>query len=179
MPLIREKLHTLDTQIHCMKMNGQTPVDVCNQPVYALTKQVQWKFPNLFKDYFTLFRGLHVEKCVLGIHGQYTKGSGLSKLLGKSNLSISGLENTLVNANNIKCARYAVQVAACALYEKVKRSICKFTIRIESSRTSNSGHFYRQGQVAVIGRWPLLGGGRYWEVAAIQRFTTIWESVWD
>ena len=21
-------------------------------------------------------------------------------------------------------------------------------------------------------RWPLLGGGRYWEVAAIQRFTT-------
>ena len=41
------------------------------------------------------------------------------------------------------------------------------------SRTSNSGHFYRQGQVAVIGRWPLLGGGRF------QRCTTIWESVWD
>ena len=53
MPLIREIIHTLDRQIHCMKIiketikamnDGQTPVDVCNQPVYALTKQVQWKF---------------------------------------------------------------------------------------------------------------------------------------
>ena len=114
MPLIREKVHTLATQIHCMKIiketikainDGQTPIDVCNQPVYALTKEVQWKFPNLFKDYFTLFGGLHVEKCLLVIHGQYTTGSELSMLLGKSNLSIIGLENTLVNANDIKCAR--------------------------------------------------------------------------
>ena len=28
----------------------------------------------------------------------------------------------------------------------------------EYSRTSNSGHFYRQGQVAVTGRWPLFRG---------------------
>ena len=60
MPLIREKVRTLDTQIHCMKMiketikrinDGHTPVAVCNQPVYTLTKQVQWKFPSLFKDF--------------------------------------------------------------------------------------------------------------------------------
>ena len=30
------------------------------------------------------------------------------------------------------------------------------------SRTSNSGHFYRKV------RWPLLGGGRYSEVAALK-----------
>ena len=59
---------------------------------------------------------------MLVVHGQYTKGSGVSKLLGKSNLSIIGLENTLVNANNIKRARYAVQVAACALYEKLNEA---------------------------------------------------------
>ena len=57
------------------------------------------------------------------------------------------------------------------------------------SRTSNSSHVYHQGQVAVIGRWllfrgllqygkvfgteglwPLSGGGRYSEVAAIRRW---------
>ena len=34
----------------------------------------------------------------------------------------------------------------------------------EYSRPSNSGHFYRQGQVAVIGRWLLFWG-------LLQRFT--------
>ena len=49
MPLIREKVNTLDTQFHCMTFikdtlkeinSDQTPIDVCDQPVYALTKQI-------------------------------------------------------------------------------------------------------------------------------------------
>ena len=76
MPLIREKVNTLDTQFHCMKIikntvsvinEGQTPVDVCDQPVYALSKQIQWRFPELFRDYFCLFGALHVEKSLLVI----------------------------------------------------------------------------------------------------------------
>ena len=129
MPLIREKVNTLDTHFHCMKIikntvsvinEGQTPVDVCDQPVYALSKQIQWRFPELFRDYFCLFGALHVEKSLLVIHGEYIKGSGLSNVLGKCNLSVIGLENTLVNATDIKRARYAIQVAACAVYEKLK-----------------------------------------------------------
>ena len=53
MPLIREKVHTLDTQIHCMKIiketikainDGQTFVDVCDQPFYALTNKFNGNF---------------------------------------------------------------------------------------------------------------------------------------
>ena len=126
MPLIREKVNTLDTQFHCMEIikntvsvinEGLTPVD---QPVYALSKQIQWRFPELFRDYFCLFGALHVEKSLLVIHGEFIKGSGLSNVLGKCNLSVIGLENTLVNATDIKRARYAIQVAACAVYEKLK-----------------------------------------------------------
>ena len=51
---------------------------------------------------------MHVEKFLLVTHGQYTKGSGLEKILGKSALSVIGLENTVVNASDIKRARYAV-----------------------------------------------------------------------
>ena len=69
LPLIREKVHTLETQFHCMKIisktidflnPGQTPIDVCDQPVYALTKQIQWKFPGQFNElsYFSLFVGI-------------------------------------------------------------------------------------------------------------------------
>ena len=50
LPLLREKLHTLSMQYHCMnivtntinKINPrQTPVDVCDQPIFALTKQIK------------------------------------------------------------------------------------------------------------------------------------------
>ena len=131
MPLIREKVHTLDTQYHCMKIIRdtiaeincqQTPLDVCDQPVYALTKQIQWMFPDDFRNYFSLFAGMHVEKFLLVIVGQYTKGSGLEKILGKSNLSVIGLENIMVNASDIKRARYALQVSACAIFKKLQEA---------------------------------------------------------
>ena len=91
LPLIREKVHTLATQYHCMNiisktisvMNpNQTPVDTCDQPVYALTKQIQWRYPELFRNskYFPLFGGLHIQKALLIVHG------GLDKLLGQSKL---------------------------------------------------------------------------------------------
>ena len=57
LPLIREKVHTFATQYHCMNIisktisvinPNQTPVDTCDQPVYALTKQIQWRYPELF-----------------------------------------------------------------------------------------------------------------------------------
>ena len=49
MPLLRDPVHTLNMQFHCMKINqntinavnpGQTPVDISGQPVYALAKEI-------------------------------------------------------------------------------------------------------------------------------------------
>ena len=38
---------------------GQTPVDVCDQPVYALTKEIQWREKYTFSSssYFSLLAG--------------------------------------------------------------------------------------------------------------------------
>ena len=55
LPLLRTPVHTIDTQYHCTniikntieKLNpSQTPVDTCDQPVYALTKELQWRRPS-------------------------------------------------------------------------------------------------------------------------------------
>ena len=63
-------MHTLETQAHCMKLNqkateslnhGQTPVDACDQPVYAITKELQLIYPNQFYNYFALLGPLHIE----------------------------------------------------------------------------------------------------------------------
>ena len=57
LPLIPKPVHTLKTQYHCMDIAkktiaflnpNQTPVDVCDQPVYALTKEIQFRKPELF-----------------------------------------------------------------------------------------------------------------------------------
>ena len=39
--------------------------------------------------------GLHIEMCILAIHGERTDGSGLCKILSKSNIYITGTQNLL------------------------------------------------------------------------------------
>ena len=59
-PLIQGKVNTLQTQGPCMTLNinstrtlnpTQTPIDVSDQPVYALTKELQYCYPHLFEKY--------------------------------------------------------------------------------------------------------------------------------
>ena len=101
-PLHQEKVSTFNMQSHLIHLNmkwaetlnlTQTPVDVSDQPVYALTKELQLPFPEIFSKYFPLFGQLHIEQFVLVIHEQMIKGS-----------SMIGL-SAVVNVNNIKRAR--------------------------------------------------------------------------
>ena len=57
LPLIDSPVHTLDTQHHCMDIiektiqilnPGQICVDESDQPVYKLSKELQWRFPSRF-----------------------------------------------------------------------------------------------------------------------------------
>ena len=55
---------------------GQTPVDVCDQPVFALTWELQQRaFKEKFSPakYFSLLGGFHIEKFSLEIHGEFVK----------------------------------------------------------------------------------------------------------
>ena len=90
LPLLRDKISTFNMQAHLMQLNmkwtallnpGQTPVDVSDQPVYALTKQLQFRHPGIFSQYFPIFGQLHIEQCLLVNHGQLIEGSGLVQIL--------------------------------------------------------------------------------------------------
>ena len=74
-PLIGEKVNTLNGQYHCMKIikedtnfinPNQKPVDVSDQPVYALSVEVQLRYPETF--------GFDKYICLLVI-GRRPKGS--------------------------------------------------------------------------------------------------------
>ena len=73
--LIDTPVHTIASQYHCATIimktieylkPGQIAVDVCDLPVHALTKEVQYRNPEKFGPgkYFCLMGGLHIEKCV-------------------------------------------------------------------------------------------------------------------
>ena len=81
LPLIKEPIHTLKAQYHCVNITkitisninpGQIPADTCDQPVYAITKEIQWRYPAELSDaqYFTILGGLHIEQSLLGIHDE-------------------------------------------------------------------------------------------------------------
>ena len=74
-----------------------------------------------FKIFF-LFGGLHIEKALLIVHGEFIKGSGLDKLLGQSNLSITDKENSVVNVTEIKSCIYGLQISACAIYQQLMKA---------------------------------------------------------
>ena len=93
-------------------------------PVFALTKEIQWRYPEKFGpgSYFCLFGELKFKQCILTIHGELIKDSGLENILLNMDISVIGT-GALGHANHIKNACYFLQVSLCALLFKIKR--CK------------------------------------------------------
>ena len=100
----------------------QIPIDTCDQPVFALTKEVQWRYPEKFSDdlYFSIMGGLHIEQEALNIHGEIISGSGLAEILKNNDLSTIGIYSATLDINHIKPSWYCLQVTLCALYKKLK-----------------------------------------------------------
>lgn len=77
-------------QCHVMKLNikavkalnpGQTPLDISDFPIFALTKEEIYCFADERPIYFALFGGLHIEQCLLIVHSQLIENSGLIEIL--------------------------------------------------------------------------------------------------
>ena len=71
LPLLRNKVSTFDMQVHLMHLNlkwntvlnsDQTPVDVSDQPVHALTKELQFCHQEICSQNFPIFRQRHIDQ---------------------------------------------------------------------------------------------------------------------
>ena len=90
-------------------------IDVCDQPAYAPTKEVQYRNPDKFGPgkYFFLIGGLLIK--ILAIHDELIDGSGLYEILSKMDMFIIETQN-LLTGSNFKTTRYCIKVAASAIY---------------------------------------------------------------
>ena len=129
-PPITDKVATLNTEGYCMLENvkctkiinpNQAPVNCCDEPVFTLTKELQFRFPKMFQNYFPLFEGLHIEQSLLVVHGQLIKGSGLMEILNLQKLSTIGL-SVVADEYYIKRATYCIPVTLSTPYIKLNEA---------------------------------------------------------
>ena len=94
-----------------------TAVDCSDQPLYALSKIIQWKYPEFaFPKYFALFEALLIEKELLIANGHLVAGIGLDKILGNKSIDTAGLQSATVDVNHIHKARYSIQLSVVSIY---------------------------------------------------------------
>ena len=108
----------------------QTPIDVSDQPVYAITKELQYRYPHLFEKHCLIMGGLHIEQSLLAIHGQLIEGSELTETLTLYNFSTIGL-SAIIDTSHIKRARYAIQVTVCSLFIKLQEATLKDASKLD------------------------------------------------
>ena len=100
-----------------------TTLDCLDQPIYSLSKIIQWIYPEFsFSKYFALFGALHIEKELLIGNGHLKARTGLDKILGDTSIDTVGLQTATVDANPIHKVRYSVQLSVVSIYTYFKKA---------------------------------------------------------
>jgi len=101
LPLFLESAHTVAMVKHSMDVvrnsvehlnPGQIPVVTFDQPLFALAKQIQWKWPQGYGEekFVILFGGLHIEMAALKTIGDLLQGSGWVQALVEAEITSAG-----------------------------------------------------------------------------------------
>ena len=71
---------------------GQIPIITCDQPLYALAKQIQWNWPTTYGEehIFVMFGGMHIEMAAFKAFGNLLECSGWTEALVQARVTISG-----------------------------------------------------------------------------------------
>ena len=126
LPFITEPLTAPATVRHSANMvkaitenvnPGQPIVITADQPVYALRKQLQWIFPDEFRDFVWMLGPLYTEQNFIKEIGDWLEGSGWTKIYKYSSNSTPGKADSFLSCAGvpgIKKSRCAHQVSLAA-----------------------------------------------------------------
>ena len=129
MPLLRDQAHDVATIKHSLDMikkavsflnPTQSHVVTVDQPLFALAKQIQWTWPNKYRQFVFILGGLHIEMTVLKMIGQILSNSGWISVIEGSGVASYGTAQSMLHASNITKTRRALQVTVCALYKLLR-----------------------------------------------------------
>lgn len=86
---------------------GQIPVVALDQPLFALAKSVQWKWPDKYGEdkYVIMFGGLHLEMALWSTVGDLLEGSGWTNILTDADVASSGVADGFLKASHLTRTR--------------------------------------------------------------------------
>lgn len=88
---------------------GQIPVITLDQPLFALAKTIQWKWPESYGEqkYVVMFGGLHLEMTLWNTLGDLLKGSGWTTALTEAEVASTGVAESFLTASHVARTRYS------------------------------------------------------------------------
>lgn len=127
LPLFIENAHSAAMIRHSMDIvkkavqylnPGQIPIIAADQPLYALAKQIQWAWPDIYgEDHFVImFGGLHIEMVILKLLGDWLEDSGWTNILIQADIASPGTANSFIKGSHVTKTRHAHQLTAASLY---------------------------------------------------------------
>jgi len=127
LPLLNDEIATPAMVRHMMDiiviatatLNGnQAPVITCDQPVYAIGKQLRWKFPEKYGEdrIILIMGGLHMEMMVINLLGKWLTGSGWTGLVTTAGIATSGVVESCLTSAHVKRFQYAHEITSTALH---------------------------------------------------------------
>ena len=96
---------------------GQIPISTFDQPLYALAKFIQWKFPRTHGElvHVVMLDGLHIEMALWCMLGNLLNGSGWTTALTQSDVASAGTADSYLKCSRLMRTRSAHQVTIAAL----------------------------------------------------------------
>ena len=96
---------------------SQIPVLACDQPLFAIAKNIQWTWTAEFGDkLLMMFGGLHIKMAAWNAVGSWMDGSGWTDALIQAKVATSGKTESYSRATHLMKTRYAHGVTAASLY---------------------------------------------------------------
>ena len=107
---------------------GQAAVIAFDQPLYALAKEIQGRYPDTMGEdtLVVMFGGLHIELAALKAIGSWVLGSGWTDAVAQAGITTPGRAESLVTSTHITRTRYVHQVMASSLYILQQRAYRKY-----------------------------------------------------
>ena len=107
---------------------GQVPVIAFNQPLFAIAKEIQWNWSDLYgeKKFMVMFGGLHIDMAFLKIIGGWLEGSGWTTALADGNVATPGTAESFIKASSVAHSQRAHQGTACSLFILLQKAYTKY-----------------------------------------------------
>ena len=139
LPMIRDSAHTVAMIRHSIDVMktvvehlnpGQASVITFDQPLFALAKQIQWKWPEKYGEdkVVLMFGGLHIKMAALKTLGDWLDGSGWAHTQVRADITTPGTAESFLRASHVTRTRRAHQVTATALHKCTSCNIEPMTI---------------------------------------------------